>query len=231
MTTSGSPEAAVGPVIRLLEVTALERGHDMGLLGDLIATLGGQGFTVLPAEGTAPWLLVRTRGMGAEQLATALASTLPCAVTELRCRLDLDHGDAALPELLRQAAADGRVVAGLAAVERAAQRRKLDILAAAADIDAGYTNTLEKILAAHGSGLQVVVTAFTTAELGAMARVKRAGCLGVLRGHSSFALTASSDQASRYRGRVVSSLPGSSSSAESASTAETHASTKHIEGH
>ena len=221
-TGPGPPGSAVD---RLLEVASLEPGTDAALLARLIADLGGQHTAILPPESTAPWLLVRTRGVTADQLAQALAPELPCAVTELHCRLEPGHDDRALAGLLLHCAATGRVIAGLAAVERAAQRRQLDILATASNIDKRYTTTLEKILTTYRPAPQVIATPYTTTELGALAYVRRAGCLGILRGHTSFALTGPHDQASRSRGRVVSSLPGSSSSAETASTATTDVST------
>jgi ribosomal protein L7Ae-like RNA K-turn-binding protein len=198
-----------GYVARLFEVVPLGAIPAPEVFGEHLAALGEDRVRLLPAADTAPWLVVHTRDLDAAELAALLPPGMRCVVTELRCRIELAEPKA-LAALVGGVRARGGLAVGRAAVERAAQRRRLDLVVLAADLDAAYRRALEKIFAVHGAGVQVTASEFSGAELGELAGARRAGCVGLLRGHSRLVL---SDQAGRYRGRVVSSLPGSPSSA------------------
>jgi len=207
MTTHEREE--VGNVIRLIEVTPLDPTFPVDTLRQQLQTLADEDLVLLASPGFAPWVIVQTCDIDAGQLAAMLPEVTPYAFTELRCRLRLaDPAPTALCRLLADAHARAGLVVGRAAVERAAQRRRLDLVVLAADLDKEYATALEKILVANCPEVQVITTDMDRKKLGALIGTKRAGCVGITRGHTVMKLV----QASRYRGRVVSSLPGLSSS-------------------
>jgi len=200
----------VGNVIRLIEVTPLDPVFPVDTLRQQLQTLADEDLVLLASPGFAPWVIVQTCDIDAGQLAAMLPGATPYAFTELRCRLRLaDPAPTALCRLLADAHARERgLVVGRAAVERAAQRRRLDLVVLAADLDEEYATALERILVANCPEVQVITTDMDRKKLGTLIGTKRAGCVGITRGHTVLKLV----QASRYRGRVVSSLPGLSSS-------------------
>lgn len=199
----------IGNVIRLIEVTPLDPTFPVEALREQLQALAGERLELLTALGFAPWVIVQTRDIDAGQLAAMLPESMSYAVTELRCRLRLaDPAPFALRRLLAEAHARAGLVAGRAAVERAAQRRRLDLVVLACDLDEEYALAIEKILVTNCPEVQVVTTDLSRRNLGALVGSKRAGCVGIARGHTVLKLV----QASRSRGRVVSSLPGLSSS-------------------
>lgn len=68
------------------------------------------------------------------------------------------------------------------AVERAAQRRKLDLVVLACDLDEGYAVAVEKILVANSPEVQVLTADLSVRDLGGLVGTKRAGCVGLVRG-------------------------------------------------
>lgn len=167
---------------------------------------------VLPPVAGTSWLLVGTRDLGIEEIAARLVDAPPCVVTELRCRLVLDdsHENDALRELLTGARRERRLVVGRAAVERALQRRQLDVVVLADDFDDAYGAILPRILDQHAAGIQIIASGLTATELAIFTDARRAGCVGV---QSGFSVLILAGQTRRSRGRVVSSVPGSPSSA------------------
>ncbi|MGH8904001.1 MAG: hypothetical protein ACRDYA_20570 [Egibacteraceae bacterium] len=200
----------VGNVIRLIEVTPLDPTFEVEVVREQLQTVADERVELLGAPGFAPWVIVQTCDVDAGQLAAMLPEATSYAVTELRCRLRLaDPASHALRRLLVDARARAGLVVGRAAVERAAQRRRLDLVVLACDLDEGYAAAVEKVLAANSPEVQVLTADLGVRDLGGLAGAKRAGCVGLARGRTLLTLA----QASRCRGRVVSSLPGLSSSA------------------
>jgi hypothetical protein len=205
---TGSPPCHV---IRLIEISPLNPGTDLQDLRMLLGELQHPRIRLVPAAHGIPWVLVHTQDLAAETLLEMIPLARGIAATELRSRLELTAPTgSSLCALIEDAQQQGTLVIGRAAVERAAQRRRLDIVILADGIDPEYADSLQKIILGTAPGLQVVTANLTTTELGTLTRRKRAGVLGLARGYTALRLPGQTRQS---RGRIVSSVPGSSSSA------------------
>jgi ribosomal protein L7Ae-like RNA K-turn-binding protein len=198
-------------VLRLIEVTSLIPGISQNRLHDTLAAIPDPRLAVLP-PGCGPWLLVSTTDLDPGELLALLPSgEQQVAATELRTRVDLaDPAVESLRSLITYARTSRRLALGRAAVERAAQRRRLEIVVIASDIDPGYARSIESILASVSPEVQIISAPQTTHELGTLTGTKRAGVVGLIRGSPTIRLTG---QARQYHGRDVSSEPGFTSSA------------------
>jgi ribosomal protein L7Ae-like RNA K-turn-binding protein len=76
-----------------------------------------------------------------------------------------------------------RLAIGAAAVERAIQRRKLELLVVATGLEKAYARTIEAVVERNGHTGPLLTSDLTRDELGQAAGVRRAGCVGLLRGH------------------------------------------------
>lgn len=198
-------------VLRLIEVTSLTPGASQNRLRGILAAIPDPRLAVLPPDG-GPWLLVSTTDLSpGELLALLPGDEQRVAATELRTRVDLaDPATDSLRSLISYARTSRRLALGRAAVERAAQRRRLEIVVIAADIDPGYARSIESVLASASPGVQVISAPQTARELGTLTGAKRAGVVGLTRGSAAIRLTG---QARQYHDRDVSSEPGFTSSA------------------
>lgn len=205
-------DRALVHVLRLIEVTPLTAGTSQDRLRGILAAIHDPRLAVLPPDG-GPWLLVSTTDLEpGELLALLPGDEQRVAATELRARVDLaDPAADSLRGLISSARTSQRLALGRAAVERAAQRRRLEIVVIAADIDPDYARSIESILASASPGIIQVISAPQTArELGTLTGAKRAGVVGLTRGSAAIRLIG---QARRYHDRDVSSEPGFTSSA------------------
>lgn len=71
---------------------------------------------------------------------------------------------------------------GAAATERAMQRRRLELLVIATGLEDTYERIIEAVVARNGYTGPLVTSDLTREELGQSAGVRRAGCVGLLRG-------------------------------------------------
>jgi ribosomal protein L7Ae-like RNA K-turn-binding protein len=198
-------------VQRLIEAAPLTADLDPARLRTVLSLLDDPRVLLPCADGT-PWLLVHTRDLDADGLLALLPGDAGISLTELRARIALaDPATESLRSLIHAASSRQALAVGRAAVERAAQRRRLDLIVTAADIDPGYADSLERILAGCAPGIQVITAAETSRALGKLTGAKRAGVVGFIRGSTALTMTG---QARRYHGCDVSSVPGSPSSAQ-----------------
>ncbi|MBX6752321.1 MAG: hypothetical protein IRY85_22115 [Micromonosporaceae bacterium] len=96
---------------------------------------------------------------------------------------------AGLLALLASCAAVGALAVGAAEVERAAQRRRLDLLIVCTDADADYRARIDAIVASTRYAGPRIVTRLSPLELGRAAGVKRASCIGLVRTRARNLLT------------------------------------------
>ena len=75
-----------------------------------------------------------------------------------------------------------RLAIGAAAVERAIQRRKLELLIVATGLEKAYARTIEAVVERNGHPGPLLASDLTRDELGQAVGVRRAGCVGLLRG-------------------------------------------------
>lgn len=90
------------------------------------------------------------------------------------------------------------------------QRGRLELLVIASGVAEPYAKMLRAIIEHNGYQGAVIQSELTREELGHAAGVRRAGCVGLLRGRRHVVVWAGQVD---HQGCAVSSLPGSSSSA------------------
>jgi ribosomal protein L7Ae-like RNA K-turn-binding protein len=196
-------------VTRLIEVVPLTPGTTTDRLRSFLTSTGDSRLALLPLDDS-PGLLVRTTDLDAAGLLRILPADEPVQVSELHARAEVTDPPASLSSLVTAARLERRIAVGRAAVERAVQRRRVDIVIVAADADADYARSLELILASAAPGIQVITAPDPARDLGTLAGVKRAGVIGITRGGTALRIPG---QARQCHGRSVSSVPGSPSSA------------------
>lgn len=172
-------QATTGRVIRLLEITPISAGSDTNAIQERLVAGGGHSVKVVPMPGPSPWILVQTADVDAHELHDLIG--MSASITELRRHVQIKHaGLHGLADLIATVGASG-VAIGRAATERAIQRRLLDILVIAADLDPAYTRSIEEVIAQPQQHIQVILSDLTAAELGQAMGCRRAGCVGLLR--------------------------------------------------
>jgi ribosomal protein L7Ae-like RNA K-turn-binding protein len=87
-----------------------------------------------------------------------------------------------LVRLIAQASKAARLAVGASAVERAIQRRRLELLVVANDLAEPYAAMLRTVIETTGCGSPLIVASLSRTELGRPAGVHRTGCVGILRG-------------------------------------------------
>jgi ribosomal protein L7Ae-like RNA K-turn-binding protein len=87
-----------------------------------------------------------------------------------------------LLRMVTQAKDTQRLAVGAGAVERAIQRRRLELLIVANDLAEPYVAMLRTVIETAGCGSPLVVADLSRKELGQPAGVHQAGCVGILRG-------------------------------------------------
>lgn len=172
-------QATVGRVIRLLEITPINAEPDTNAIQERLVAAGDHSVNIVPTPGPSPWILVQTTDVDAHELHDLIG--IPASITELRRHVQTKHaGLHGLSDIVAAVGANG-VAIGRAATERAIQRRRLDILVIAADLDPAYTQSIEKVIAETEQHIQVIISDLTAAELGQATGCRRAGCVGLLR--------------------------------------------------
>ncbi|GAB3435210.1 hypothetical protein [Flindersiella endophytica] len=179
-------QATTARVIRLFEITLISADPGTNALQDMLVANGDHRVTIVPTPGLSPWILVQTADVDAHELHDMIG--MPVSITELRKHVQVEHADLhGLAHLIATVDASG-VAIGRAATERAIQRRRLDILVLAADLDPAYTTSIEKVIAEAQQHIQVIISDLTTAELGQATGCRRAGCVGLLRNRQTHSL-------------------------------------------
>lgn len=182
-------------VIRLIEISPVDHQTDPQALRAHLGTLDGPQVHILPQAAEAPWIIAHTRDLDAEALLALLPTDQRFVVTQLRCRIDpAALSGQPLRSLIETARRQHALVLGRAAVERAAQRRRLDLVVIAGDFDPGYVDSLERIILGCAAGVQVIVAAVTARELGTLTGTKRTGVVGFTRGHTALRLSGQAHQ-------------------------------------
>ena len=216
-------DRALHHVLRLIEVTPLSPGSSQEGLRGILAAIRDPRLAVLPPDG-GPWLLVSTRDLDPSELLALLPSDeQSVAVAELRTRVNLvDPVADSLAGLISSARATQRLALGRAAMERAAQRRRLEIVVIAADIDPDYARSIERILISASPEIQVIAAPQTAREIGELSGAKRAGVIGLTRGHAALQLVG---QARQFTAAVSHPNPAAPHRRSRASTANGNVST------
>lgn len=157
--------------------------------------------SLLESDIAMPWLVASARDLTAAQLATHFAA--PVHVEQVACHTTTDQNS--ITSAVTTAVVTGRIIVGREAVERGLQRRKLATVVIASGTSDDFTSTIQTIVNKHPSHVDVMITALTREQLGNLVGCRRAGCVGIARNDTAITVN---KQVSRYRGRVVSSLPG-----------------------
>lgn len=137
-----------------------------------------------------PGILVETDDFTAAKLREQLAvDDGPIEVVELRRhfpppKLARDR----LMTLISECYRARRLAIGAGAVERAVQRRRLELLVLANDVAEPYARMVQAVVEGTGYQGPLIVADLTREELGRAAGSHRAGCIGVLRGSRRVAL-------------------------------------------
>jgi ribosomal protein L7Ae-like RNA K-turn-binding protein len=129
-----------------------------------------------------PSVIVETSEPDAERVCE-LVSDLAVEVVELRRHIAPERlPPHQLAELVAEFGAQRRLAVGAEAVERAIQRRRLELLVAAADLSVEYSTMLRAVLETNCYTGPMVMSELTREKLGKAAGSHRAGCVGLLRG-------------------------------------------------
>lgn len=137
-----------------------------------------------------PGILVETDDCTATRLQERLVmDEYPIEVVELRrhfhpATLSTDR----LVSLIVGCYRDQRLAIGAGAIERAAQRRRLELLVVAKDVAKTYTSMVQAVVKSTVYQGPLIVTDLTREELGRAVGIRRAGCVGILRGSRHVAL-------------------------------------------
>lgn len=172
-------QATTGRVTRLLEITPISAEPNTNAIQDRLVVIDDHRINIVPTPASSPWILVQTTDVDAHEFHDIIG--MPASITELRRHVQVEHADLhGLADLIAALDASG-VAIGRAAAERAIQRRRLDILVIAADLDPAYTQSIEKVIVESQPHIQVILSDLTAAELGKATGCRRAGCVGLLR--------------------------------------------------
>ncbi|MGQ0777096.1 MAG: hypothetical protein ACT4NY_22225 [Pseudonocardiales bacterium] len=99
--------------------------------------------------------------------------------------LSTDH----LVEIINECNRDQRLAIGAGTVERAIQRRRLELLVLAKGVTESYTSMMQAVVRVTRYQGPLVVADLTSKELGCAAGVHRTGCVGILRSSSHIVLS------------------------------------------
>lgn len=170
------------PAVSLLEVTSLRSHTSAAEVLALITTLQAP-VSIVGELRSHPAILVELDSSLVEQLYRLLQPYSSLEIVELRRHFSREHlTRERLIDLLIESHQAHRLAIGAAAVERAIQRRKLELLVVATGLEKAYARTIEAVLERNGHAGPLLVSDLTRDELGQAAGVRRAGCVGLLRG-------------------------------------------------
>lgn len=154
---------------------------DTNLIRQIVAELPGPPRIVGELH-ACPAVIIESH-FGVEQLIELLPSGQAFDVMELFRHYSIRLGEEdTLSTALADARASGRLAVGATAVERAIQRRRLELLVIATDIADDYKNLLQAIITRHAYRDAIAIPGLTKKELGQTVGVRRAGCVGLLKG-------------------------------------------------
>jgi ribosomal protein L7Ae-like RNA K-turn-binding protein len=178
----GGTEVSGIPVVCLLEVASLGSHTSAAQLRVLVTTLQAPG-SIVGELRTHPAILVELDSTLIGQLHRLLQPYSDLEIVELRRHFRHEHlTRERLIDLLAENHQAHRLAIGAAAVERAIQRRKLELLVVATGLEKAYTRTIEAVVERNGHTGPLLASDLTRDELGQAAGVRRAGCVGLLRG-------------------------------------------------
>lgn len=137
-----------------------------------------------------PGIVVETDDSTATRLWEQLAvEGRPIEIVELRRHFHLPAlSSDRVVALIADCCRGQRLAIGAGAVERAAQRRRLELLVLATGVAEPYARMVQALVKGTGYQGPLIVTDLTRKELGYAAGVHCAGCVGVLRGTRDVAL-------------------------------------------
>ncbi|MGH3975744.1 MAG: hypothetical protein ACRDS9_20790 [Pseudonocardiaceae bacterium] len=183
-----TPQLA-GAVLCILEIVSLDMQRTPAQLRTQLESLELPVRVIGELNGY-PGILVETEDSTATKLREQfVVADAPIEIVELRRHfhpptLSSDH----LMALIAVCHRDRRLAVGAGAAERAVQRRRLELLVLANDLAESYARMIEAVIEGTGYQGTVIVADLTREELGRAAGVRRAGCVGVLRGSRHVAL-------------------------------------------
>lgn len=175
------------PILRVLEVASLRIGATADTLRQVLAD-DSLPLSIIGELHGYPAVIVETT-CEAEQVAGLLPADLAVEITELRRHYpSRPLTQASLAALLAEATRTRCLAIGATAIERAIQRRRLELLIIATDITPPYRHLLRTVIGRNGYSGALTICELTQVQLGQAAGVRRAGCIGLLRGsrHVSF---------------------------------------------
>jgi len=176
------------PAVSLLEVASLQPRLPASSVRALVANLKAP-VSVVGEMRTHPAILVEVDSALVEQVCLMLESYPALEIVELRRHFRLDYlTRARLIDLLVENRRAHQLATGAAAVERAMQRRRLELLVLAAGLGDNYEKIIEAVIERNGYMGPLVASDLTREELGQAAGVRRAGCVGLVRGRRHVSL-------------------------------------------
>ncbi|MGH3905009.1 MAG: hypothetical protein ACRDTE_12580 [Pseudonocardiaceae bacterium] len=173
----------------ILELVSLDLQRTPVQLRTLLEALGLP-VRVIGELNSYPGIVVETDDSTATRLREQLAvENHSVEVVELRRHFHLPTlSTDRIAEIIADCCRGQRLAIGAGAVERAAQRRRLELLVLAAGVAEPYARMVRALVKGTAYQGPLIVTDLTRKELGHAAGVHRAGCVGVLRGSRDVAL-------------------------------------------
>lgn len=170
------------PAVSLLEVASLQSHISASNIRDLVVKLKAP-VSIVGETRTHPALLVEVDSELVEQFLRLLQPYSTLEIIELRRHFQSDYlTRARLTDLLVENRRARQLATGAAAIERAMQRRRLELLVVATALEDTYERMIEAIVERHSYRGPFMASDLTREELGQAAGVRRAGCVGLLRG-------------------------------------------------
>lgn len=168
--------------VSLLEVASLQLHVSASSVRALVAELEAP-IGIVGEMHTHPAILIEVDSALVGQVRRLLEPYLTLEIVELRRHFRLDClTRPRLADLVLENRRARRLATGAAAIERAMQRRRLELLVVAAGLEDAYEREIEAVVERNGYTGPLVASDLTREELGQAAGVRRAGCVGLLRG-------------------------------------------------
>lgn len=178
----GGTEVSGIPAVSVLEVASLRSHTSATEVRALVTTLQAP-VSIVGELRTHPAILVELDSALVEQLHRLLQPHSDLEIVELRRHFRREYlTRERLIDLVVENHRAHRLAIGAAAVERAMQCRKLELLVVATGLEKAYTRTIEAVVERNGHAGSLLASDLTRDELGQAAGVRRAGCVGLLRG-------------------------------------------------
>lgn len=170
------------PTVSLLEVTSLQPHVSVSSVRALVARLKAP-VSIVGEMHVYPAILIEVDSTLVEHVCRLLQSYPALEIVELRRHFRVDYlTRVPLIDLLVENRRAHQLATGAAAVERAMQRRTLELLVVATGLADTYQRVIEAVVERNSYMGPVVASDLTREELGEAAGVRRAGCVGLLRG-------------------------------------------------